>query len=140
MGKICIAIDIHSGGRDFESDIEWQAGEHEIQKVIDFIGRIADQDGITPEALTHSTLRYMSGMGWRSDPDDYEAQLMAVLYTVLQCTMPDRPGPIYNYAASEDIEAVLMVRDASVTVHIKDKLMGSNDEPSLLHPTIGGSS
>jgi hypothetical protein len=139
MGKMIIAIDIQVGGKDFESHIEWQAGEHEIRNVIDFVGRMADHGGITPEALTHSTLRYMPSMGWRSDPSDHEVQVMAVLYTVLQCATltPDRPGAIHNYAASEDIEAVLMVRDASVTVHIKDKLMGSNDVPSLPRPTIG---
>jgi hypothetical protein len=121
MGKMIIAIDLEVGSKDYKSDIEWQNGDLEVRRVIDFIHRMADQDGITPEALTHSTLRFMTGMGWRSDPNDYELQKMAVLYTVLQWPMPDRPGAIYNYTASEDIEATLMVRDASVTVHVKGK-------------------
>jgi hypothetical protein len=121
MGKMTIAIDLQVGGKAYKSDIEWQNGDLEIRSVIDFIDRMADQDGITPEALTHSTLRFMTSMGWRSDPNDYEVQKMAVLYTVLQWPMPDRPGAIYNYTASEDIEATLMVRDASVTVHVKGK-------------------
>ena len=121
MGKMTIAIDLQVGGKAYKSDIEWQNGDLEIRSVIDFIDRMADQDGITPEALTHSTLRFMTSMGWRSDPNDYELQKMAVLYTVLQWPMPDRPGAIYNYTASEDIEATLMVRDASVTVHVKGK-------------------
>jgi hypothetical protein len=134
MGKMIIAVDIQVGGKDFDADIAWQAGEHEIRNVIDFVDRMADQGGITPEALTHSILRYMPGIGWRSDPSDHETQVMAMLYTVLQCPAPNRPGAIYNYAASEDIEAVLMVRDASVTVHIKDKLTGSNDGAKPVPP------
>ena len=65
--------------------------------------------------------------------------MMVVLYTILQSTT--LTGAVYNYAANEDIEAVLMVRDALVTVHVKDKLMGGNDEtksvPADHWPPVG---
>ncbi len=126
MGKLIIAIDIEVGSKDFKSDVEWQGGEPEIQNVMNFVDRTANNIGLTKEAFTHSALRYMSSLGWRSDPNEQESQMMAVLYTVLLSPMPHRPGVIYNYAAREDIEAVLIVRDAVVTVQLKGKLMGSN--------------
>jgi hypothetical protein len=124
MGKMIIAIDIEIGSKDFKSEFEWQGGEHEIRNVINLVERMADNSGISCEAFTHSTLRYMSSVGWRSDPNEQEAQKMAVLYTVLQ--WPTDRGAICNYAAREDIEAVLMVRDAVVTVQLKGNLMASN--------------
>lgn len=128
MGKMIIAIDIKVGSRNFESDIEWQGGENEIRGVMNFIDRMADNDGLSRDAFTHNTLRYLSIAGWHSHPNEQEAQKMAVLYTVLQCPMPTPyRGAICNYAASEDIEAILMVRDAAVTVQLKGKLMGSID-------------
>lgn len=126
MGNLTIAIDIHVGGRDFTSDIEWRAGQDEIRNVLDFVARLADQNGIAPEALTHSILRFIATMGWRSSPNDYETQKMAVLYTVLQSQMPNRDAAIHTCVASEDIGAILMVRDAFVTVQVKDRMIDTS--------------
>ena len=68
MGEMIIAIDIQAGGRDFDAEFAWQAGEHEIRNVIDFVNRLADKSGISPEAFAHSVLRYMPVVGWHSNP------------------------------------------------------------------------
>lgn len=49
-----------------------------------------------------------------------------MLYAVLQfpTQSPDRPGAIYNYAATEDIDAKLDVRDDTITVNISGRLLG----------------
>jgi hypothetical protein len=87
---------------------------------------MADGAGETPEALTHAALLHLPKMGLMDDPGAREAQMMAILYTVLQLPTrsPDRPGAVHSYAAAEDIDVKLDVRDDRVTAHLKGRLLG----------------
>lgn len=103
-------------------------GRPEIENVLSFIDRLADQARMIPQ-LPRSALWHMPSIGWLDNANEREVQMLAMLYTVLQCPTKshDRLGAVYNYAADEDIKAVLHVRNADIGVDIEGRLMGSNN-------------
>jgi hypothetical protein len=73
------------------------------------------------EALTQGFLRHLPETGLMEDAGARKMQMMAILYAVLQfpTQSPDRPGAIYNYAATEEIDAKLAMRDKATTRKLK---------------------
>jgi hypothetical protein len=61
-------------------------------------------------APTHSTLVHLPQTGLMEDPGAQQVQKMAILYVILNSPL-DRPGAIYQYAADEEITAVLTVSE-----------------------------
>ncbi len=125
MGEMKIRVDAKVEGKACDFTFEWEGDDDEIQNVMEFIDRVADAAKVTPEAFTHSALHHLPNTGVLEDPGQKQAQMMAILYTVLQLPtgQPDRPGSIYNYAASESIDVTLTVRDEGVNVSISGKII-----------------
>jgi hypothetical protein len=123
MGKMKISIDAEVEGKRLEFSFTWDGDDNAIGKVSRFIEWLADQEGVTPEALTQAVLRHLPATGVMDDPGRREVQKMAILYMILQLPTrdSDRPGAIYNYAGREDIKAQLQVRDKEVTASIEGR-------------------
>jgi hypothetical protein len=126
MGKMTIHVDAKVEGKSTEFTFNWEGDDPEIKNVMEFIEQRADEANITPETFTHSTLRELPATGLLKEPGAQQVQMMAILYTVLQMPTrsPDRPGSIYNYAASENIDATLIVGDKGVSGHIEGRHLG----------------
>ena len=102
MGKMAIHVDADTDGKKFEFAFNWEGDDAAIENVMNSMQKLADHAGTSPEALAHSFLRHLPTTGLRTDPGQQEVQMMAILYAVLQMptNLPDRPGAIYNYAAT----------------------------------------
>jgi hypothetical protein len=117
MGKMSIRVDANVEGKTFKFAFKWEGGDEEIEHVMDFIEMAARKTDVTPKSFAQNTLRLLPTTGLMQDERTREVQMMAILYLVLQLptNSPDRPGPIHNYAAAEDITAELNVGDDAIT-------------------------
>jgi hypothetical protein len=99
----------------------WEGTQGDIDNIMTFIEDQAAAAGITPEQLAQSTLRYLPTMGVMKEPGAQQIQMMAIMYTVLNCPTktPGRPGSVHRYAADEHIVARLTVSDRDVAVRLE---------------------
>jgi hypothetical protein len=93
----------------------------DIDNIMAFIEDRATEAGITPKQLAQATLRYLPTMGIMEEPGARQVQMMAIVYTILNCPTkaPSRPGTVYRYAADEHIVARLTVSDRDVVVDLE---------------------
>src|SRR5262245_61603502 len=114
---ITVDADTESGKAEFK--FAWDGDDDAVREVMKFIDKMADDAGVKPEALTQGALKHFPAVrkNIEADPGAQQVMMMAILYTVLQLPTQqlDRPGAIYNYAATEDIAAKLIVRDDKIS-------------------------
>ena len=111
MGKV--AVQINNGNGSQFGGFEWQGDDAAITNINKEMEKLADRAGVSPEAVAHSVLRRLPEMGLLEDEGPRQLQMMAVLWIVLHSETPEleRGGPVYLYAATEDISAVLTLID-----------------------------
>jgi hypothetical protein len=123
MGKMTVTIDADTESGKVEFKFTWNGDDEAVREVMKFIDKMADDAGVAPEALVQSALKHFPAAkkGIETNPGAQQVMMMTLLYAVLQLPtqQPDRPGAIYNYAATEDITAKLIVRDDKVTGEIE---------------------
>ena len=118
MGKIHITVD---AGNQRTLKFEWSGDDHDIAGIVRRIEDIAEREGVTPNQLTHSFMRFMAGGKMLEEGARRELLLVAITYFVLALPTnnPEMPGTISNYAAGDNIRAVLHLRDNGLDAEIE---------------------
>jgi hypothetical protein len=91
-----------------------------LEHVMTFIDNMAVDNKVTPEQITHSTLAHLPETGLMEEPGAQQVQMMAILYVVLNSPL-NRPGAIYQYAADEEITAVVTVSEDRVYIDLEGR-------------------
>jgi hypothetical protein len=66
MGKLSITVDAETNGNKLNFTSIWKGGETEIQNVIKFIEKLANDKDLEPEAAALVTARCLAATGLRS--------------------------------------------------------------------------
>ena len=127
MGKITVTISDKASKKD-PLVFEWEGDDTAIRNVMQTIDKIAKQGGVSPDKFTQAALKHLPMMGWSDNEIIKRGQVMAVLYIVLNLPTrsEDRPGSVYNYAASEDINADLSIENNQIVASLKGAYTGDD--------------
>lgn len=79
MGKLSITVDAETNGKKLNFTSIWKAGEREIQNVIKFIEKMANDRDLEPEAVAQATALRLAATGITKIEGPQRVQMMAIL-------------------------------------------------------------
>jgi hypothetical protein len=111
-----------------EIGFEWKGDDEAIRNVMKAVKRTAEVGGITPETYTHSVLKNLPVLMKTKDETTQETLMMAILHLVLTTSAKEsgRPGLIADYAADEDINAVITCANQDFTIRLDGVCTGEH--------------
>lgn len=124
MGKMSIAVDAKSGGKNCAFKFVWEGDDAAIQNIMSQVERVAARVGVTAQQFTHSTLKHLPAMRLRKNKNEQQLQMMALVYIILKLSIEGRPGLICDYAADEDIQGKVVIADDDFRVEVGGKYVG----------------
>ena len=104
----------------------WEGDDDAIRNVMEATQRMAAAGDSTPETYAQSVLKNLPALAEEKDETVQQHLMMAILYLVLMIPADGCPGRVGDYAADEDINAVITTKDQGYTVRLDGVYTGEH--------------